>query len=349
LRNEHPNIITVLDWGVIETSDGERPFYVMPVYPKTLQGLMNDSIPHERVLPYFEQFLSGVDAAHKLGVWHRDLKPENVLYDPENDRLVVADFGIAHFAEPLLQTLVRTGARERMANFRYAAPEQRTEGGKVDYRADIYALGLILNEMFTGELLVGTGHKLISSVAPEYGYLDPLVDLMARQSPDDRPASIDEIKKQLISRGNEFVSLQKLNQLKNTVVRSDEPDDPLLTDPIRLASIDFDGEQLQLILNRQPNADWIRAFHSIGGFRFIVGKEPANFQFYLHTAVIPATERQVQMLVDYFKSYVEKANLDYREHVRNTQLKREEAMRRDLQERIAREERRQRVLKSTRI
>jgi hypothetical protein len=80
-----------------------------------------------------------------------------------------------------------------LANFQYAAPEQRVLG-TTDHRADIYALGLILNEMFTNQLLQGSGHKQIGDVAPEYAYLDALVDRMVRQSPAERPASIAKIR-----------------------------------------------------------------------------------------------------------------------------------------------------------
>src|SRR5262245_14978086 len=81
-RNKHKNIVTVLDHGVIEFKEKNPPFYVMPFYPSTLRKLMDDGIPHNKVLDYFAQILDGLDAAHLLGVWHRDLKPENILYNP---------------------------------------------------------------------------------------------------------------------------------------------------------------------------------------------------------------------------------------------------------------------------
>jgi serine/threonine protein kinase len=151
------------------------------------------------LMSIFLQILDGVQEAHLRSIWHRDLKPENILYDPITNSAVVTDFGIAHFAEDLLHTTVETRNSDRLANFRYAAPEQRANK-KVDQRADIYALGLILYEMFTGELLQGTAHKQIGSVTQHFAYLDSVVEKMSRQSPDDRPTSIGEIKEALSPR-----------------------------------------------------------------------------------------------------------------------------------------------------
>ncbi len=68
--------------------------------------------------------MKALEFAHNKKVWHRDIKPENILVD-ENDNVVLADFGIAHFCDELLITAVETKAAERLANFQYSAPEQR--------------------------------------------------------------------------------------------------------------------------------------------------------------------------------------------------------------------------------
>ena len=142
------------------------------------------------------QVLEGVEAAHLQKVIHRDLKPENILFDRQRKVLAIADFGIARFAEDLLVTRVTTAPQQRLANFRYAAPEQRS-GQRVDAATDVYALGLILNEAFTGETPVGTDYRTISSVVEPFGFLDEIVAAMIGQSPAGRPGSIFEIKKQI--------------------------------------------------------------------------------------------------------------------------------------------------------
>ena len=227
-RNQHQNIITIVDYGVFITNNKRSPFYVMPLYKEgSLRKLIATGIQPNKVLFYFAQILDGVEAAHLQKVLHRDLKPENVLYDTVQDRLLIADFGIAHFEEEALYTNVKTSPNTRLANFQYAAPEQRDRGAEVDHRADIYALGLILNEMFTGKVPHGTGYKTIGSVAPEYGYLDEIVSRMLRQSADERPASIEIIKQPLIDRKLEFVTHQYISKVKQMVVSATDPDVPL--------------------------------------------------------------------------------------------------------------------------
>ena len=107
-------------------------------------------------------------------------------------KLALADFGTARFTEDELYTAVETKAQDRLANFLYAAPEQRVRGKNIDTRADIYAIGLILNEMFTHEVPQGSGYKTIASIAPEYSYLDEIVDKIIRQIPDERLNSIKD-------------------------------------------------------------------------------------------------------------------------------------------------------------
>ncbi len=177
------------DWGLCDSGDGGAPFYVMVLYPSTLRKLIESRIEFPRIVPLFAQILRGMAVAHDSGVWHRDLKPENVLYDPDSDQLVIADFGIAHISAPLLLTLIETKRGEKLANFQYAAPEQKMRGQSVDEKADVYALGLILNEMFTRRLCLGTGYQLIASVAPKFGYLDEIVEKMIRHASNERPTA----------------------------------------------------------------------------------------------------------------------------------------------------------------
>jgi serine/threonine protein kinase len=264
LKNQHPHILTILDHGIFIKGENNSPFYVMPLYDGSLRDLLKAGISPDKVLSYFAQILDGLEAAHFHGVVHRDLKPENILYAAGDDRLVIADFGIARFQEDELYTAVKTKDSARLANFQYAAPEQRSQGAEPDERADVYALGLILNEMFTGEVISGTGYKTIAKVASNYEYLDSMVEEMLRQSPEERINSIEKIKNQLIGRKNEFITRQKMSELNDTVIPVTELDDPLIADPPRLVNFDWNQGILLLFFQRPINEKWAWALRHMG-------------------------------------------------------------------------------------
>ena len=349
LKNQHPNIITVVDYGVFRDGKKTSPFYVMPLYAGSLRKLLLSRIPPDKVLVYFSQLLDGMEAAHLFRVVHRDLKPENVLYDEAKNRLLSADFGIARFEEEDLYTAVETAPSTRLANFQYAAPEQRSRGFTVDSRADIYAIGLILNEMFTGAIPQGTGYKTIGSVSPECGYLDDLVSTMLRQSADERPASIEIVKQQLIARKNEFVTRQRINELKQTVISVTDIDDPLILDPPRLVNFDYDSNMLTLIFQHSVNQKWISALYNMDGYSSYLGKEPTRFSISGDKACINASEHEVQQIIDSFKSWLPTANRKYEEMIRKEKIETEEEHRRQLQREVEEQERRQRVLKNVKL
>jgi len=277
------------------------------------------------------------------------LKPENILCDPSSGILILADFGIAHFTEDWLYTLVETKHQERLANFQYAAPEQRERRKNVDLRADIYALGMILNEMFTGQVPYGTGYKTIGSVSSEYEYLDDLIADMLRQSPEERPATIEAIKKQLIARKNEFVTQQKISALKQTVIPVTEIDDPLIADPPKLVDFDWDRGVLTLFLNRPVNSNWKRALKNMGNYTSLWNKGPESFAFSENKARINSDEDDVQTVINHFKNWLPKANRVYEQRIREEKQEAEEKSRQELQRKIKEQETRKRVLKKVKI
>jgi len=349
LRNQHPNILTITDHGIFIKEQNNSPFYVMPLYDGSLRDLLEARISPDKVLTYFAQMLDGIEAAHIQGIVHRDLKPENVLYATDDDRLVIADFGIASFEEEELYTAVETKDSTRLANFQYAAPEQRSRGSKTDHRSDIFALGLILNEMFTGEIPQGTGYKTIATVAADYEYLDSMVEEMIRQSPQERFNSIEEIKNQLIGRKNEFITRQRISELKDTVVPVTDLDDPLITDPLRIISFDWDRNTLTLYFQQPVNEKWVWALHNMGGHTGLMGYGPEAFRISGNKAVIDATEDLVQRIIDHFIEWLPKANRVYEERIRREKQQAEDAQRKEFERQIKEQEARQRVLKNVKL
>lgn len=346
-KYEHRNLIKIVDNGVVTIKDTKCPFYVMPEFPLTLRRLMDQGIGAERVLPLFSQVLDGIEAAHKLGVFHRDLKPENILYDQADDRLVLADFGIAHFEEDIIATEVETKAVSRMANFGYAAPEQKIKGQHVDHRADIFALGLILNELFTGAVPHGTGYKTVSSVAADHGYIDSLVDWMIKQDAAIRPESVEAIKKELIARGNTFVAMQRLEETKKNVVRAH---DAAKVEPVKLVSADWNDGLLILELDRVPESGWTQWFQQPeGSWGSVMGASPEKFKFIRNRATIGADEQNAQQIVDFFKSYLEMATRSHQNRL-DVKARQEEAQQRQqLQRELQAAETRARVVSNLKV
>jgi serine/threonine-protein kinase len=156
---DHPNLVRVLDAGV--TLDG-RPWFAMPkLLGETLRDRLDraGAIPSAEACSLFLGLLGGLDAAHAAGIVHRDLKPANLFLVPrprrlggrgvalDRDRLVVLDFGIAKISGSSIEP--SSGAYV-LGTPRYLAPEQ-VLGGAIDARTDIYAAGLVLYEMLTGQ------------------------------------------------------------------------------------------------------------------------------------------------------------------------------------------------------
>ena len=133
----HPNIVTIHDFG----EAGGHFFIVMEfVDGVNLRDLLRDGkIEPEQALAIVPPICDALEFAHEKGVVHRDIKPENLLLDRDG-RVKIADFGIA--------SLVGTQG-EKAGTPAYMAPEQSST--HVDKRADIYALGVVLYEMLTGE------------------------------------------------------------------------------------------------------------------------------------------------------------------------------------------------------
>ncbi|MBV8891179.1 MAG: serine/threonine protein kinase [Bryobacterales bacterium] len=327
-RPVHENVIRVLGSGIAEAKGERLPFYVMPHYGATLRTLIVHGIAPDQVLPLFDQILSGVEAAHLHGVCHRDLKPENILYNASLNRLVIADFGIAHFEEDVLLTAVETQDRERLANFVYAAPEQRERGKTVDLRADIFALGLIFNELFTGTVALGVDHPTIAQAAPKYGYLDEIVSRMLKHSAADRYQTVNRIKEELIARGMKSVLLQRRDGLRETIVPATSPDDPLDGKDITIVAFQYSPESDELLFwfNADPPAAWKVTLQNLRVPNWMGDAEPKRIRFYHRHAGIPATERTMVLIGKNLKQWVGEANEEYRRKLAQEAAAKHEAL-----------------------
>ncbi len=141
----HSSIVKVLDNGDFEGS----PYLVMDYLPGgTLKDRIGQPIPWRDAVQLLLPIARGLSYAHQLGIIHRDVKPANILFTASGEP-VLSDFGIAKLLETEEgQTLTDSGVG--IGTPEYMAPEQG-KGEKIDARADIYALGIVLYEMVTGK------------------------------------------------------------------------------------------------------------------------------------------------------------------------------------------------------
>jgi serine/threonine protein kinase len=141
-RVSHPNVCRVYDVGDVE---GHTFFTMEYVDGEDLASLLRriGRLPEDKALDIARQLCAGLAAAHAKGVLHRDLKPANIMLDGRG-QVVITDFGLAGVADQIQGAEVRSGTPA------YMAPEQLA-GKEVSTRSDIYSLGLVLYEVFTGK------------------------------------------------------------------------------------------------------------------------------------------------------------------------------------------------------
>jgi eukaryotic-like serine/threonine-protein kinase len=174
---EHPNIARLLDGG---TTMGGLPYFVM----EYIEGLPIDAycdahrLPIAARLQLFRQMCAAVAHAHQHLVVHRDIKPSNILVTPDGTPKLL-DFGIAKILDAGEPNQTRgTVAALRIMTPEYASPEQ-VSGDRVTTASDVYALGLLLHELITGE----RAHRLQTSS------LDEIVRVVCDSEPA-RPSAV---------------------------------------------------------------------------------------------------------------------------------------------------------------
>ena len=144
-RIAHPNVVRTYDFALV---DGRAMISMEYVRGITLRQAIDESgrVEYHAAMRLARQIVSGIAAAHRAGVLHRDIKPGNIIL---NYSAKVMDFGIAHPANRPFSGRREDGSLEGTPEF--MAPEQ-IAGKAVDARSDIYALGVVLMELFTGAL-----------------------------------------------------------------------------------------------------------------------------------------------------------------------------------------------------
>jgi serine/threonine protein kinase len=147
----HPNIVAIHDFGI----EGDLSFLVMEfIEGVTLRHLLRENrLAAKDILAFIPQICDALEYAHRQNIVHRDIKPENILIDAAGT-VKITDFGLAKILgteyAPLTESNLVVGTPH------YMAPEQLERPKEVDTRADIYSLGVVLYEMLTRELPIGS-------------------------------------------------------------------------------------------------------------------------------------------------------------------------------------------------
>jgi serine/threonine-protein kinase len=193
-QSSHPNVCRVFDIGEVE---GSHFLSMEFIDGDDLSSLLRriGRLPHDKAVEIARQLCAGLHAIHQVGVLHRDLKPANVIIDGRG-RARITDFGIADFESEL------KGGAGFAGTPAYMSPEQIT-GKELTAKSDIYSLGLVLYEIFTGRRAfeADTFDELIrmqrtaapTSPSEHVKDIDPLVERVIfrclEKDPRERPAS----------------------------------------------------------------------------------------------------------------------------------------------------------------
>jgi serine/threonine protein kinase/Tfp pilus assembly protein PilF len=200
----HPHILTIYEF---DESDGQYFIAMEFVDGASLKTILEDHklkgklLPLELVLDYATQIVEGLSAAHGKGIVHRDIKTDNLMVTSEG-RLKIMDFGLAKLRGGV--GLTQTGAT--VGTIAYMSPEQIV-AGEIDHRTDLWAYGVVLYEMLTGERPFGGEHeaaimyeilnvepKAVQSFRPDVPeHLHTLISRLLQKEAANRIASASEI------------------------------------------------------------------------------------------------------------------------------------------------------------
>ncbi|WP_342525867.1 Stk1 family PASTA domain-containing Ser/Thr kinase [Chryseomicrobium sp. FSL W7-1435] len=196
----HDNIVTIYDVG----EDGDIHYIVMEhVKGQTLKEYIAEHAPVQpaKTVQIMKQLLSAIEHAHDHQIVHRDIKPQNILLD-ENGNVKVTDFGIAM----ALSATSFTQTNSVLGTVHYLSPEQ-ARGGTATKKSDIYALGIVLFELLTGQLpfkgesAVSIALKHLQADTPSVRAINPAIpqsleNVMLRataKKQEDRYVSVKEM------------------------------------------------------------------------------------------------------------------------------------------------------------
>lgn len=211
-RLDHPNIVKIYDMG--QSEDGQ-PYYTMDLLlGQSLADyiISRGRLPLEEALPIFRQVASGLAYAHDHGIIHRDIKPANIMLlagkaEKSNQRAApvvkIVDFGIAKLTDQDNEVQGVTKPGEIFGSPIYMSPEQ-CSGQKVDYRTDMYSLGVAFYEALVGKPPF-VGRTAVETTAMHQTKMAPsLKDGLPEGSAIDFPVEIEDMVAKLMAKNPQW-------------------------------------------------------------------------------------------------------------------------------------------------
>lgn len=185
----HPNIVSVIDYG---EAGPDYLYIVMELIDGAdmMDLIRTGRMTQEMALMLLPQICDALQFAHDHGIVHRDIKPSNIMLTRDG-RIKMADFGLAKRFD--VESSFRTQTGTSMGTPDYAAPEQFDAHAQIDHRADIYALGVMIYQMITGQLPRGVWKppSQRAEIAPEW---DDIVAHAMQADPKDRYQAASDVK-----------------------------------------------------------------------------------------------------------------------------------------------------------
>ena len=174
-RLHHPGIAQIYETGTADSGSGPQPYFAMEYIEgcSLLEFVSRRHLNLKERLELIAKICDAVNHAHQRGIIHRDLKPGNIIVD-ETGQPKILDFGVARVTDSDVEATRQTDIGQLIGTLNYMSPEQvLADPGELDFRSDVYALGVIAYELLTGKLPYDTDRKALHEVVRAIREEDP--------------------------------------------------------------------------------------------------------------------------------------------------------------------------------
>lgn len=196
--SSHTNIARYFHLDNITVEDENYMIIIMKKYKSSLKEKIHleqdQEIYSNKIRVLFDDLLCAIHHLHKNKIIHRDIKPQNILLEESNEHYVLSDFGISKFDPDTIAKESETKDGERLANYRYCAPEQRGSATPASFSSDLYSFAQVIQEYATGDINHGGGRTQVKFQDIEYLMIvDKVINRCLMHSPNERFQCVEEI------------------------------------------------------------------------------------------------------------------------------------------------------------